>query len=265
MSETSEGVHPLVWSAGFIAFTLLLAQVCRMAASRTQRGMIRSLILEGIAAAELCASCFELIIVADNYGVSMYAIFLFVLTIWWSMVWGDATACPYTLLEDVVEDKATLREAVLKTWAQLVGGCLIFRYVQLFWYLELSPTHTGRAFENCTADLQVSPMLGTAIEGIATCLCRLTSKVISHHEPRFAAALDSFVGTALVVAAFNYSGGYFNPVLATSLKFGCMGHSAWEHVIVYWFGACAGALAAVALWRIPQIRNRLIGSKLKSA
>lgn len=62
MSETSEGVHPLVWSAGFIAFTLLLAQVCRMAASRTQRGMIRSLILEGIAAAELCASCFELII-----------------------------------------------------------------------------------------------------------------------------------------------------------------------------------------------------------
>lgn len=46
-------------------------------------------------------------------------------------------------------------------------------------------------------------MLGTAIEGIATCLCRLTSKVISHHEPRFAAALDSFVGTALVVAGMD--------------------------------------------------------------
>lgn len=62
MSESSEGIHPLVWSAGFIAVTLLLAQGCRMGASRTQRGMIRSLLLEGIAAAELCASCFELII-----------------------------------------------------------------------------------------------------------------------------------------------------------------------------------------------------------
>ena len=50
-------------------------------------------------------------------------------------------------------------------------------------------------------------------------LCRLTSKLLSDNEPQFANAIDSFVATALVVAAFDYSGGYYNPVLATGLKF----------------------------------------------
>lgn len=44
-----------------------------------------------------------LISVADNFGVATYAIFLFALTIWWSLNWGDATACPYTHIEDVIE------------------------------------------------------------------------------------------------------------------------------------------------------------------
>lgn len=41
--------------------------------------------------------------VADNFGVATYAVFLFALTIWWSLNWGEATACPYTHIEDVIE------------------------------------------------------------------------------------------------------------------------------------------------------------------
>ena len=66
---------------------------------------------------------------------------------------------------------------------------------------------------------QVSVVLGFAVEGVATMLCRLPSKLLSDNEPQFANAIDSFVATALVVAAFDYSGGYYNPVLATGLKF----------------------------------------------
>ena len=56
------------------------------------------------------------------------------------------------------------------------------------------------------------------IEGAATMVCRLTSKLLSDNKPQFANAIDSFVATALVVAFFDYSGGYYNPVLATGLK-----------------------------------------------
>lgn len=93
--------------------------------------------------------------VADNFGVAAYAIYLFFLTIWWGQVWGDASACPYTHMEDMVEGKTSPRVVALKTWAQLMGGCCVFRVVQLLWWLELADTHEGRAFAPCTADLQV--------------------------------------------------------------------------------------------------------------
>lgn len=94
--------------------------------------------------------------VADNFGVGVYAIFLFFLTILWSLVWGDATACPYTHMEDLLEGKASIRSVLLKTWAQLIGGCCVYRFVQIFWWFEFAHTHEGRAFAPCTTDLQVN-------------------------------------------------------------------------------------------------------------
>lgn len=137
---------------------------------------------------------------ADNFGVSMYAVCLFLLTIWWGRVWGDASACPYTHMEDVVEGRTSFKEMALRSWAELMGGCCVYRVVQVFWWLELAETHRGRAFEACNADLQVSPYLGAVIEGVATLLCRLASKTISEKEPRFGSYIDSFIGTSLVVA-----------------------------------------------------------------
>lgn len=99
---------------------------------------------------------------ADNFGVATYAIFLFLLTVWWSQVWGDSTACPYNHMEDMVEGRTTPRDVALKTWAQLMGGCCVWRFVQFFWWLELAQTHKGKAFEDCSADLQVNRRVGIA-------------------------------------------------------------------------------------------------------
>lgn len=252
----------LVISCSFIVLCCVLAQAARKIVDRVSsiHGLVKELILEAIAAAELCSTCFELIIVADNFGVATYAIVLFLLTVWWSQVWGDASACPYTHMEEMVEGNVTPRDVFLKTWAQLMGGCCVWRFVQFFWWLELAQTHQGRAFEDCSADLQVSPLAGAFIEGIATLLCRLASKTLSEKGPKYVQIIDSFIGTSLVVAAFNYSGGYFNPVLSTSLKWGCAGHTEIEHVIVYWIGACGGALLSVPLFKHPIVRNLLLGT-----
>ena len=61
--------------------------------------------------------------------------------------------------------------------------------------------------------------------------------------------------------AFSTSGGYFNPVLATGLKFGCKGHTNIEHGIVYWIGSSLGAVSSVYVY--PVIRNA-IGIKPKT-
>ena len=65
--------------------------------------------------------------VADNYGVGAYAVYLFLMTIWWGMSWGPATACPYSLLEEYVEQGADPKEVVVKIAAQVVGGIASFR------------------------------------------------------------------------------------------------------------------------------------------
>ncbi|CAH0694458.1 unnamed protein product [Spodoptera exigua] len=254
---------PLVVSTLFILLTSLLAHCARRVVQKVvKEPFVRLLFEEAIAAAELCGCCFELIVVADNFGVATYAIFLFALTIWWSLNWGDATACPYTHIEDVIEGKGDIRKALLKTWAELTGGILVFKYVQMYWALEISETHKDKAFEDCKADLQVPVIYGAVVEGIATCLCRLASRGLGDLNPRFATAIDSFIGTSLVVAAFDYSGGYFNPVLATSLKAGCEGHTMLEHAVVYWIGACAGSLLSVYVYKLPAIQKFVRGSSV---
>lgn len=251
-------------SSGFMIGCCILAQIARKLVQKFVRdGLVPDLLNEAIAAAELCACCFELIIVADNYGVATYAVFLFLLTIWWGKVWGDASACPYTHMEDMIQGKTSFREMALKTWAELMGGCCVYRIVQVFWWFEFSKTHEGRAFEDCSADLQVTPYLGAAIEGVATLLCRLASKTLAELEPKHSSVIDSFIGTSLVVLAFNFSGGYFNPVLATALKWGCRGHTNIEHIIVYWIGACIGAILSVPLFKMSIVRRYLVGEKPK--
>lgn len=255
----------LAVSTLYIILTSLIAYwMRRYVTYYVQEPLVKSLFLEGIATAELCGACFELIIIAENWGVSTYAIYLFVLTIWWSMNWGDASACPYTHIEDVVQGTKSIRVAFLLIWAELVGGLAVFRYVQLLWALEVVPTHRNKAFGDCSTDLQVPVIFGAFVECVATCICRVVSRALCELNSKFGTVLDSFIATSLVVAAFDYSGGYFNPALATSLKYGCLGTTFMEHVIVYWVGACAGSIASLRVYRLPFIQGYIERQKEKT-
>lgn len=249
-------------SSFYIFLTSIIAYWLRQVIGRFIRykTFTKDLLLEIVATAELCACCFELIIIADNYGVTAYGVALFILTIWWSLNWDDASACPYTHLEDVAERKSNLLIALFKIGAELIGGYIIIKYIEFLWSLEISSTHVGQSktVYKCQADLQVPVLLGMLVEGFATFLCRFMSRVFSKKLPKFSMILDAIFGTLLVVSAFSYSGGYFNPALAGSLKYGCTGHSVTEHLIVYWLSPTIGSLLSVFAF------NRLHSSKTKS-
>ncbi|XP_060521837.1 aquaporin-11 [Cylas formicarius] len=260
-----QGLNPLIISSVLIGLTLLIASLSRkLTKSFIADGTVRLLVFEFIATLELCASCFELIVVADNWGVGAYAVFLFLLTIWWSRSWEDASACPYVPLEEVVEGAKSAKTALMTVGAQLVAALVTFRYVQLLWSFEMAETHLGKAYEQCTADLQVDAAVGAAIECILTCACRLTSRVVGETHARFGNFLDAFFATAMVVLAFNFSGGYFNPALATSLKLGCAGNTFVEHLLVYWVGACVGSLLSVLLFRSSAVQGYVDRAKSKT-
>ena len=56
-----------------------------------------------------------------------YAVFLFLLTIWWSEHWGEATACPYIHFEETIKGKMGVVETVVRTAAEIAGGILVFK------------------------------------------------------------------------------------------------------------------------------------------
>jgi len=239
-------------STGYILLVLFLCELARKVIAPLNPGLVKTALNEAIAAADLCGCCFELIIIADNYGLAAYGLYLFLLTIWWSMKWGDATACPYNHFEECVQGNMSRQETAVRTVAQTLGGIAVFRVIQVLWSLEIAETHVGRShsavYNVCSADLTVPVLHGAIIEGVATLICRLGSRLVALKEPQYATAIDSFIATSMVCAAFSTSGGYLNPVLATSLKFGCRGHTPMEHFVVYWVGSSLGAISSLSIW-----------------
>ena len=141
------------------------------------------------------------ITVAEVYGVWVYAIALFLLTIWWAGHWQDASGCPYMHVESWLDGSSSFSQSLLCCLAEMAGGLAVYKYVQFLWDLNLSePAYAHKNLWDCDADLQVPALQGAAIECAATFLCRVVSRAIGEIEPRFGGALDALIGTSLVVA-----------------------------------------------------------------
>ena len=56
-----------------------------------------------------------------------------------------------------------------------------------------------------------------------------------------------------------YSGGMFNPMLASVLLGGCKGNTILEHITIYWVGSTVGALGAFFIY--PKIKGMAYPSK----
>jgi len=164
-------------STGYILLVLFLAELVRRLVAPLNAGLVKTALNEAIAAAELCGACFELIIIADNYGLLAYGFYLFLLTIWWSQHWGDATACPYNHFEELLQGNLSRQETIVRTIAEIVGGVAVFKLIQVLWSLEIAETHQGRShsaiYNVCLADLTVPVLHGAIIEGTATLVCLL--------------------------------------------------------------------------------------------
>ncbi|OXA60708.1 aquaporin-11 [Folsomia candida] len=258
----SESLQDLWISTAFIIVTLIISEIFRVIIYyifKGREGVTKKLINEFIATGELCACCFELCIIADNYGIHAYATYLFLLTVWWSYRWGDASACPYTHIEDLLQGQATFKYVLLVVFVQVFSGWAIYPfYVKKFWLMQYERKHVEHV-EACSADLTVPAMHGAVIEGLSTCMCQLTGRVMSRLNPKHGIPITAVIGTTLVVAAFDMSGGYFNPVLATSLQFNCGEITRTEHFEVYWLGAIIGSILSVLIWHSTTLSRKLLG------
>lgn len=65
---------------------------------------------------------------AEVYGVWMYGLLLFFLTIWWATHWQDAAGCPYIHMESYLDGAISMKDTFLCCLAEMAGGLVIYKY-----------------------------------------------------------------------------------------------------------------------------------------
>ena len=129
------------------------------------------------------------------------------------------------------------------------------RILGAVWDYDLSAHHAGRTIALSAAHCS-TPFAGVSVLGAAAAEAAGTmflavvgpliteSPTLEARDPALAVVLHAAIVVGAILAAFDVSGGMFNPMLATTLLGGCSGHSAWQHFAVYWLGGAAGVTLA---------------------
>ncbi|KAI2798176.1 hypothetical protein RDWZM_001920 [Blomia tropicalis] len=234
-----------------IPYVILLANsiifyIARIGINHLAPNKVNLLLNEIISTIELCADCAELGVVWEVHGNFGLSIALFLLCVWWSKVFGDAEACPCGPVEEcfIIGRSITSDDILHKLIGQLIGAYLTWKYTTSIWCFHLSEQHHSLHTSHCQATLFVSPIYGAAIEGIITFISRIVALESENWNSSISIGANSLVTVLLVLFALNTTGGYFNPIMASALTFGCEGNTMTEHLMVYWIGSLIGGLIA---------------------
>lgn len=248
--------------------------------------VLRLLVLELISTCELCADCAELNVVYEKHGSMAYGLALFVLTYVWIETFGDAHTTPGYMFEDYVWKHGNTMLKSSNTYARFIGQSLAmpiaWRLATVYWRFHLLNEHksilssmslieedllsfgqpdSGISFVSlarqykCKTSLTTTPFYGFSIELVCCMLCRLVEligqRMLEQNQvgQRVFSVFCSFVSSLLVVMALEISGGYFNPILATSLEYGCQGIDFYQHALVFWLGPLVGHVVARGLFK----------------
>jgi len=264
MDSESEGL-PHVHSSWCLLVSTLILALTAITTSVLRSVMRYSLsptlpvhcLLDLLCGLELCVCGFELGVILDIYDIPLYSVFLWIVLCWQAISWGDATANPYSHLLRWHAGSQTGLQSLVRVGAGAAGALSSYLVLAPLWKYELSHFHEGRADRSATGacgdDLQVSMMSGVVVELLGTLCCFLSGSVLSDlpllkTKPLLVTLLDNVVGVALVIAAFDLTGGYFNPNLALGIKLGCGKGGHLQHLAVYWVGPCVGALIAAPVY-----------------
>lgn len=165
------------------------------------------LLSELVSTLELCVQCAELNIVYDLHGSWPYGITLFLLSIWWSCVFGEAHATPVYLFEDIVTaSQWSWASVYLRLTGQLLALPLAIRFAGVYWGKHLIEQH--RHYDNvyangqCQSAIQTSTINAFLVEFICCLLYRLLELCLAKWQTnnQLVRLIEAAIGSALVVA-----------------------------------------------------------------
>jgi len=223
---------------------------------------------EMIGTMELGVICFELnFIINDLFGPAVYTIMLFL-----SLMWQHKRASEFAyyanpsiiFVKHVKSYRAVTLDGHFSSYifimfmlvGEMCGAALAYywvtmvawKYAYLWTFWKSSNYHMKRYGSSWSSSLRSSPSFGMGIEGGFTFLCYIWPKLIKH-KTNFggdAALLLINAGRALFSGiGQQYTGGYYNPIMATALEYTTGGYSLTTKFQVYWAAPIVSSIVAM--------------------
>lgn len=254
-------------SFGIIIILLLVCDnIRRFIISQSTRLGIQNtfsehILLDVVAAIEMCSVSLELGVVLKHYGYWYFAILLYLNILYQCLKWPHIhPPCPYFHIVNFVSGKsnASLLHVITRCSILMASGLSTYHLVSTsIWSFELVEQHVGRiketSVEHCSVPgknktplclLILSEFLGVFILDLTINVGIVNNPFFQKRSPMISSFIIPGVVVFSVTMAMDISGGMFNPMLATVLVGGCDGHSLIEHVVIYWIASTMGAILA---------------------
>ncbi|NXK92107.1 AQ12B protein, partial [Formicarius rufipectus] len=262
-----------------IAFFFLVVGICQALRWLSKRllspGAYGCLARELAGSLQLCTSCLELRMLMDigpwggGFGLDVVLTLLFLLFAVHGASLDGASANPTVCIQEFLLLETNLAATAAKLLAQAVGTATGWAVTKLFWSWELTQFHfiQNLIASECSSSVHTSLPHAACVEGTCSFLFHLILLKARQSHPMWGVPALAATVTFLTYAAGPFTGGFFNPALATASTFHCSGNSFWDYVQVYWLGPLTGMLVALLLYQgnIPRLfqRNLLYSHKSK--
>uniref|UniRef100_A0A8C5X0I4 Aquaporin n=1 Tax=Malurus cyaneus samueli TaxID=2593467 RepID=A0A8C5X0I4_9PASS len=262
-----------------VAFFLLVLGACQALGWLSRRllspGPWGCLAREFAGSFQLCSSCLELRMLMDigpwgaGFGLDLALTLLFLLWAAHGASLDGVPAIPTVCVQELLLLRAGPAGTGARLLAQAAGTAAGRALTRLYWSWELTQLHfiQNLIAAECSSAIRAPLPLAAFVEGSCSFLFHLVLLKVRQSHPLCRVPALAATVTFLTYAAGPFTGGFFNPALATATTFHCSGSSSWEYIQVYWLGPLAGMLAALLLFHgnIPRLfqRNLLYSHKSK--
>ncbi|NXD42124.1 AQ12B protein, partial [Copsychus sechellarum] len=262
-----------------IAFFFLVVGLCQLLRWLSKRflspGTHSCLAREFAGSLQLCTSCLELRMMMEigpwggGFGLDVVLTLLFLLSAAQGACSDGASANPTVSLQEFLLLQSGLAATAAKLLAQAVGAGAGWALTRLYWSWELTQLHfiQNLIAPECSSAIRAPLPHAALVEGSCSFLFHLVLLRLGQSHPLGRVPVLAATVTFLTYTAGPFTGGFFNPALATATTFQCSGSSFWDYIQVYWLGPLAGMLAALLLFQgnIPRLfqKNLLYSQKSK--
>ncbi|XP_038674608.1 aquaporin-11 [Scyliorhinus canicula] len=193
--------------------------------------------------------------------------FTYLMTVVHITTFSGASCNPMSCLEQFLCGQSSGHVAASKLLAQFGAASVARQLSEIVWAMDLSDLHWHHRLRQykCTSALNTTPGKGLVTEFFCAFTLRAALFKFQFLKQKHKIHAVAVLITCLVFAGGDLTGAVFNPALAYSITFNCVGSTYLEYCFVYWLGPLLGVMTAVLMFGNKSVLCANENTKIQTA